>query len=819
MKRLFLLATILFLSGCSLVQAEITNPYTVDEKVQVMFGDSTAVASYEGLQNYVTNYVNNYLHITFTYTHHRMAFASYPPLLYITEFDPRATTTPNVRNQQVIYQLAPVPAPPGHETDWYAYDVQFDATGYTADVQQAGATTTTNFHRDVTGQTTSDWVALANLYPRQDPLDAYSMSFTPLQIYDTPVVPVATTTPVIIVPGIIGSKLIDSGNSEIWPSTLNVITSITDNFLDTLVLNADGITGQTISSPSVIRNISSSHIFDYLFDTLGSSSFTENQDSFEFPYDWRLDILKTASDNESNAITSLKEKIDAIKAQRGVTKVDIVAHSMGGLLVKKYLKDYGGDSVDKFIDIGTPHTGAPKAFKALNFGDQFGFEKAGFVFLNLNKMKEISQNMPAVYQLLPSQEYFDDALNDYRYYVFNAASGEDRLTFDQTKSYLNSSGRNSTLVDRANTLHQEIDNLDPATYGVETYNIVGCGTPTIGQFYVLEDGEHPIYNIKMINGDGTVPLKSAEAMSATSTYYVRNAQHALMPSTSGVKELVAGILTSTSTTFDISPYSNLSTTSSGCTIPDGRIVSFHSPIELHIYDSSGNHVGPDANGDIENEITGVTYEVIGDNKFAFLPNGVNYTIRGNATNSGTFDVRIQELVSGEVATTTLWTDLVLQTTTQVQFSVNSNTPTQITLDNQNDGVYEVLQNVSTAIAGLLESTGKSATIVSNLETSNSGTSRPVATSSEPILEIATTTGEVLGVTIYSATSTIVSTNSSQARLPKSKKLEPSLKPLEPSQVDNTAIAYKSLGQKWKTPFVKLWSFTLNIIEGWVKSRL
>ena len=807
----------LFLSTMSSVSAEVKSPYVVDEKTQVLFGDSafiSATSTYQGLENYTVNYVNHYLRITFTYTHERRSFASYPPFLYITASDPRATSTPTVRfSPNALFLLGPIPIPPGHETDWYSYDVQFDSTGYTVVVKEAGETEISNLHTDIEGITTSDWAALANRYTLATPPTAYSMSFTPVPIYSAPepetppaaTTTVATITPVIIVPGIMGSRLLNSDNSEIWPNISLMIFPGLDDFLNILMLTTDGQLIENILPDSITKNIGNYDLFASLFSSLESVGYINETSLFEYPYDWRLDI--------ENSSLNLKNKIDQIKSELGVEKVQIVAHSMGGLLVKKYLKDYGGGSVENFIDIGTPHLGSPKTFKVLNYGDNFGFEKFGFDILNPIRTKEISQNMPSVYQLLPSRSYFDDSDNSYKYYVFDAVSGNDRLSYDQTSSYLKSAGRNSTLVDRADAFHQEIDNLNPADYGVETYNFVGCGTPTVGQFYILDNTNgHYTYNIKMINGDGTVPLKSAEALNASSTYYVKNAQHALMPSTSGVKELIAEILTATSTTdFDISTYSNLATNSGNCTIPNGRIVSFHSPIELHIYDSSGNHTGPDANGDIENNITGVTYEVVDDNKFAFLPDGTSYTIKGSATSAGTFDVRIQELVNGEVATTTLFTDAVLTQTSQVQFSINSNTPAQITLDHDNDGTYEYPLNVSTTTAGLLESTGKVAAVVpaANL-ISDHASSKPEATSTQKqiSLEIATSSEPILQP-LATTTVNIVP----PMRMETSKPVEKSIIPTstQESSTENTAIVYKSFGYKLKGAFKSLWS--------WIRSKL
>jgi len=87
---LFLLSLsfIVFLSGAKLVSAAILNPYVVDEKPQVVFGDSQYVLTYFGLENYAQDYVGGYVHFTFTYTHDACCYASYPPIVYITDIDP-----------------------------------------------------------------------------------------------------------------------------------------------------------------------------------------------------------------------------------------------------------------------------------------------------------------------------------------------------------------------------------------------------------------------------------------------------------------------------------------------------------------------------------------------------------------------------------------------------------------------------------------------------------------------------------------------------------------------------------------------------------
>jgi triacylglycerol esterase/lipase EstA (alpha/beta hydrolase family) len=51
-------------------------------------------------------------------------------------------------------------------------------------------------------------------------------------------------------------------------------------------------------------------------------------------------------------------KIDAILAATGGRQVTIVAHSMGGLVARAYLRGWGGAKVCRVITIGTPHRGS-----------------------------------------------------------------------------------------------------------------------------------------------------------------------------------------------------------------------------------------------------------------------------------------------------------------------------------------------------------------------------------------------------------------------------------------------------------------------------
>lgn len=57
-------------------------------------------------------------------------------------------------------------------------------------------------------------------------------------------------------------------------------------------------------------------------------------------------------------------KIDAILAATGARKVIVVAHSMGGLVMRAYLRRFGGSKIARLVTIATPHEGSVHAWIA-----------------------------------------------------------------------------------------------------------------------------------------------------------------------------------------------------------------------------------------------------------------------------------------------------------------------------------------------------------------------------------------------------------------------------------------------------------------------
>lgn len=479
-------------------------------------------------------------------------------------------------------------------------------------------------------------------------------------------------TPVIIIPGILSSYLNrnDDEKTELWPSLGQALFGWPgDKYLEELSLDEIGqpdLSYPVVLPTDIIRKIRDKDFFDGLIKKLISEGYEENKDLFVFPYDWRLDIRDSVDNIYSPILISLKDKITQIQNQTGSSKVDIVAHSLGGLLSKYYIKNYGLGKIDKFIDLGTPHLGAPSTLKTLMFGDDLGI-KFGWFGLKADRVKSISQNMPSAYQLLPSENYFSTSSPDYKYYLYDMDDidqdgARGRLDFAQTKQFLKNTGRNEFLLDRAPNIHNDLDFMNPADYGVKAYNIVGCGVPTIGKFFSLGqkyNGQY--YDVAYISGDGTVPEKSARSFPSVEEYQVTGVNHSGLTSAEGVGSLVSSLLLNKVSEFDFVTYEYISTSTPLCNVPDGDLISFHGPVEL-----------PE---DFGQNIPNLVYDYIPNNIFIFLPTSVTdrVEIKVTAQKKGKSSSHIKKFRNGQVTQTIYYDDLPLasaSTTVEVKFEDN-----------------------------------------------------------------------------------------------------------------------------------------------------
>jgi pimeloyl-ACP methyl ester carboxylesterase len=112
----------------------------------------------------------------------------------------------------------------------------------------------------------------------------------------------------------------------------------------------------------------------------------------EFHYDWRKPMRL--------AVAQLEAQIERWRAEAGASRVNLVAHSYGGMVARAYLEEFGSAAVNWLITFGTPHKGMLKTFETAYSGLQiFTFTPA--------MTRRTARTLPSAYELLP-QDPADD---------------------------------------------------------------------------------------------------------------------------------------------------------------------------------------------------------------------------------------------------------------------------------------------------------------------------------------------------------------------------------------------------------------------------
>lgn len=121
----------------------------------------------------------------------------------------------------------------------------------------------------------------------------------------------------------------------------------------------------------------------------------------EFPYDWRLSVEHNARLLASAAEQHLSRW--RVHADRPEARLVLVAHSMGGLVARYFTEVLGGaELVRAVVTLGTPFYGAVKAVGLLSSG------RGAPLPMPRQRVRALVSTLPGVHDLLPSYRCVDE---------------------------------------------------------------------------------------------------------------------------------------------------------------------------------------------------------------------------------------------------------------------------------------------------------------------------------------------------------------------------------------------------------------------------
>jgi pimeloyl-ACP methyl ester carboxylesterase len=193
----------------------------------------------------------------------------------------------------------------------------------------------------------------------------------------------APKRPLVVVPGILGSKLCN-GSEVVWGnrSSLSNFSRLDLAASTSEVLAPCGLLDQV----SVLGSFWKIDAYGGLIEKLKSLGYEEGKTLFVFDYDWRRSNFDTAG------------LLAKYLAKIGAPEVDIVAHSMGGLVTSIMIHESGA-RVHKVLFLGTPFLGSMNVFGMLSNG-WGGFEN--LIAGGIDTIRRTALSLPSLYELLPS---------------------------------------------------------------------------------------------------------------------------------------------------------------------------------------------------------------------------------------------------------------------------------------------------------------------------------------------------------------------------------------------------------------------------------
>jgi hypothetical protein len=460
-------------------------------------------------------------------------------------------------------------------------------------------------------------------------------------------------TPVIIVPGTMGSGLfhdVDGDNhlaadERIWariganttPLLFDNDGAATHNDIRVAPIRGDNqlsINGELqydvvpFFKPGPLKHYHPLvHRFErggFTLDHFGST-YVNGDNLFIFPYDWRKSV-----DTLGNELAAF---VDQVIQWTKSTNVDIVAHSMGGLITKRMVALTDNSKIRKVVFLAVPHQGAPQMVNVVSTGDLGNILMNWF--LKPASVKSLSRNFPPSYELWPSRFYtYSGKWFAYEDFVRITPINKYDQIIDWVKGHPDGKGTippiNSLLIDNAEPTKTNLTSINFS--GIEILNVY-CGsllTPSQVVYDWWLGYIPPIYGTL---GDGTVPLTSAQTVGIVggnlAQLQVSHVKHSDFGSNGDVADTVFNFINSPS---HISQQVHSLAQDTTDFIQSNLIqLNFSGVASAHVFKQMGLHTGTLSDTTFEEGIVGSSFQAfapysLGGSIIIVLPKDSGYTV-------------------------------------------------------------------------------------------------------------------------------------------------------------------------------------------------
>jgi len=323
-----------------------------------------------------------------------------------------------------------------------------------------------------------------------------------------------TTDAVLLVPGIMGSELVDVDGTVVWGLSVRALgVAWVTGRMDGLKVTDDDLAGRPrlrpsrlLRVPAFMPGLHGIEPYTALLRRLSDEVAIDPRAVGEFAYDWRLSVeyngkllAKRCSEHLDNwrAIVASEGYADPAEV-----RIVLVAHSMGGLVARYATEVENARAlVRRIVTLGTPYFGAVKAAQMLATGQGAPIPQGA--------ARRIAVTSPGVYDLLPRYKCVTAHTG-----TTDAATVPLRLLKPDDVAAV---GASRQLAAEASDRSSRLDQAAGAESAVPISVLVGADQPTLQSLSISSGGCHFERTLLGIDhgGDGTVYRQAAAPLGAT----------------------------------------------------------------------------------------------------------------------------------------------------------------------------------------------------------------------------------------------------------------------------------------------------------------